>query len=473
MRKLIFLIPAFLMLSCSDSVTEEVLYNSASMDPIVKSMDKVVHFKDIQTLNRNDSLRTRSDEEIAMDIQCLTSKENNDTLLFVYQKPEGGWIIYSSDTRVPAIVAESEDGYFNDLMKIDGARLWIESMKEDMAAIREASDSELNFTTDEINNNQEFWYAISSPDDFVKTKINREMADTYAVLPEPVPIDPKGHYELNYTKTYTETFDSIPSMVEVQWHQWGNYNNGCPLQSNSNTKRAPVGCTALALGQIFYYFHYSIGVPIKAPSSADCEGDINNYQMSQGHPSSTIWDKMKNKSDSVAPLLANIGSLVGMIYGNEGSHPKKEENLINAVSEYGLSCKFDKYNNEILKEQLIQRKPVYVSANDSYKNTKSGHAFVIDSYRRSRKVTQNIYIWVWDQTPSTGSILPYHPDKIEYAYQTPVIDMVGINWGDGGSVNGGYHWQWYSLTGSWIWKTSQGDFNYNIQKNMIYDFKSK
>ena len=45
------------------------------------------------------------------DIICITNNEK-DTLFFVVNHPEGGWTMYASDMRVPAVVAESENGTF-------------------------------------------------------------------------------------------------------------------------------------------------------------------------------------------------------------------------------------------------------------------------------------------------------------------------------------------------------------------------
>lgn len=61
------------------------------------------------------------------------------------------------------------------------------------------------------------------------------------------------------------------------------------------------------------------------------------------------------------------------------------------------------------------------------------------------------------------------PEKTEYTYSTPTISMIAMNWG----------WerytgqQWFALTGDWLTETNDGTYNWNIKREMIYNFKVK
>lgn len=102
---------------------------------------------------------------------------------------------------------------------------------------------------------------------------------------------------------------------------------------------------------------------------------------------------------------------------------------------------------------------------------KAGHAFIADRYKRSRMVTRNYYVWVYDTYPPNTPI-PMVKDKIEYTYSSPKISMIGMNWG------WGYDYyspdEWFSLTGDWICHNPQMSmYNWNINRKMIYNFHIK
>jgi hypothetical protein len=98
---------------------------------------------------------------------------------------------------------------------------------------------------------------------------------------------------------------------------------------------------------------------------------------------------------------------------------------------------------------------------------KVGHAFIADRYKRSQTVTKNTYNWVYDTTPPYKP-LPMVPEKIEYTYSSPTINMIGMNWGWGYTNPD----EWFSLTGDWI-SADSDSLNWNIDRRMIYDFKVK
>ena len=175
MKKILFLsILATMLYSCSDSMQEY-----AAMDDLNNSTQSASdrsHFvskNDIAALLRAQSHSTRSASDCEDDVICFED-DKHDTLLYACNKADGGWIVYASDTRVPAIIAESPTGTFSEAMENEAAQMWMESIAEEMKVIKSLPDEKLNFSADEIEKNKDFWFAIGNPDKFVKNEVGNQ-----------------------------------------------------------------------------------------------------------------------------------------------------------------------------------------------------------------------------------------------------------------------------------------------------------
>lgn len=452
----------FACLSCSDDTMEKSQTCNSKEKIVTKNH---VSYSDVLILCQGQANVTRSTVKPSVDIECITN-EKDDTLLYVYKKQSGGWTIYASDMRVPAIIAHSDEGAFDDLMKIDGAKLWIQSIAEDIAAIKQVEDDKLNFSLEEIELNRTFWQSISCPNELFKEDIN--LSSTRSVGNSS--LIPKGHYELEFSESFIEAYDTIPRLTTTNWAQGHPYNSFCPYKSDYS-ERSPAGCAAIAGAQMLYFLHYKLGVPATAPSEAYCNGNNVSYSWAQTNYTSNIWDSMATNAAMAAPLIADVGRRVNMTYGDDGSSAYTS-NLVNSVfAPYGISCTYSVYNETNLRNSLQSGIPVILSAssmgNDSDPGT-TGHAFIADRYIRNRIKTVNQYGWVYESS-SNNDILPFVPRKIEYTYSSPVIGMIGINWGWGALYNIYTDNSWYTLTGDWINELAS-ERNWNINRHMIYNF---
>lgn len=447
-----------LLCACADDI-EDAGNGLLTADPVSADMSESnsVSINAIAILNQDTTVDSRSSDNTLSRIECIKSI-TDDTCLYVYKKKEGGWTIYSTDTRVPPVVAQSDSGSFENLMQIPAARLWIESMAEDLAAIRQLPDSKLNFTKKEIENNKNFWESISSPDKFVRKIIDIGDIDTTRLIP-------RGHYELHRTITTTEILEDIFDLTLTRWHQDDPYNRCCPLRTDNPQKRAPVGCVPLAAAQVLFYLHYHLGVPEKAPSTGECIGNINSFTSTQSDYNSEIWDIMKTDSTATAPFLANCGMRVGVQYGNTGTGAVTSRLVDSVFAPYGISCRYDTLVPSVLISNLRAKLPVILRATDS--TQESGHAFITDRYRRSRTVTINNYVWVYDN-PVPGGALPFVPDKNEYVYISPETEYIGMNWGWGKEAYKTN--EWFTLTGDWM-SSYAPIYNWKIGRCMICDFE--
>lgn len=456
---------AFAFSCCTNSIMDEEQLELAETNVEHACNDNKVYLSDIYALTNGQNVSTRSNAQITPVVECIVN-QSSDTVLFISKKQKGGWTIYSSDTRVPAIVACSDSGSFDNLMQVDGARAWIESIAEDMAIIKNLPDESLNFSKNEIACNKAFWKSISSPDDYVKENL---LPTTRAIDKDLILIT--GHYELRYSTSYSEVYDSIPRMTTTNWHQGYPFNIYCPLKTDNSNCHAPAGCVAIAGAQMLYFLHDYYGVPSTAPSEAYCYGDINSYTWDQTNYTTDIWSNMNSYGVYAAPLIANVGKRLGMDYGNDASGAYTSDLVNNVFAPYGISCIFANYDTNILKNSLLNGMPVLLDARSWYTSDsgtkKSGHAFIADRYKRTRIVTKNYYEWVYDSYP-TNTPIPMVPEKIEYTYSSPNISMIGFNWGWGS-----YYYvpnEWFSLTGDWI-SSRVTSYNWNINRHMIYNFQ--
>lgn len=461
------LLSAFL--SCTDNVIDDVQFEFDGTKSKGISEDYRVKYADILALHQCQNVGTRSSSQMSTPtIECITDK-SNDTILYLSKRQGGGWTMYSSDTRVPAIVAQSENGSYEQLMQIDGARLWIQSIAEDMAMIRKLPDEKLNFSQKEIANNKDFWKSVSSPDMFVKDNLlSKTRAVDKDVTKEPI----IGHYECVSSYTYSEVYDSISRLTTTDWSQGMPYNIYCPLKSD-NFWHAPAGCVAIAGAQMLYYLNHKFGVPATAPSEAYCNGNVDSYTWAQTNYTTSIWSSMTYNGSCAAPLIADVGRRLNMQYGDNASGAYTSDLVGNVFVPYGISCSYVEYNIGLLRNSLLDSIPVILCARSTYTTNdgtkKVGHAFIADRYKRFKTVTKNSYEWVYDSYPPLTR-LPYVPGKIEYTYSSPYIGMVGFNWGWGFSCN--VSTEWFSLTGDWISSQSgMSQYNWNIDRHMIYGFQ--
>ena len=462
-RNILWTIAAAILFSCTDSMQEyaamDDLNNSVQTEP---DRSHFVSKSDVAALLRAQSNSTRAASDCEDDIICFED-DKHDTLLYACNKANGGWVVYASDTRVPAIVAESSTGTFAEAMENEAAQLWLQATAEEIKVIKSLSDDKLNFSAEEIENNKAYWKSISSPDEYVKEKLAKEGFNETRGHP----LLPTGHYELVNSTSWTES-DSTSRLISTNWHQLSHYNKYCPLLQDNGTVHADAGCLAIAAAQMLYFLHNKFGVPATAPSMAYVMGSVDSgYTWDQFNYTSSIWNVM-NSDSNAAPLIANIGRRLHMNYGSDGSGAHDYHLVDSVFIPYGINATYSPYNTTTLSNNLLNGMPVLVSAFSLIGEGPDsiGHALIVDRYKCIRIVTRNYYVWVWDTTPP-GVPLPMYPDQVSDSTSV-VIYMIGMNWG------WGQIWQntsvWYTLTGDWINPTSP-QYNWKYSRYMIHGFE--
>ena len=198
------LLPTILV-GCTNSLDETITLDSIEQESGHSAFSQhFVTLDAVAALTEAQMGMTRNSSDIRNRITCYTDTAK-DTLLFICDNSEGGWTMYSSDTRVPPIVAQSGTGTFAEAMENENAAWWIKTIAEDMKAIRSAGDNELNFSKEEIESNANFWESVSAPDKFVKEQLGMNETRWKDL--------PTGHYEFVGSSYHTEIYDSIPRLT--------------------------------------------------------------------------------------------------------------------------------------------------------------------------------------------------------------------------------------------------------------------
>lgn len=439
---------------------ENYHHSNRSPSESIKIPDNKVSLSDVLGIIEKE--RTKSSENIVDTIFPLVG-ENSDTLLYVVNMEKGGWRIYSSDKRTPAIVAEGDSGYFSIEEGSPAVEFWLDEIKQNMAQIAQSTDEELTFSKDEIMFNKSLWTGESVSE----------------VSPKVAPSYPPGHWEEIITSSTVEVHDSIEHMVP-KWDQDDPYNKCCPYYSNMQD-RAATGCVAIAGSQVLLYLHDKLGVPSEMFSDCSCVGTVDAFSKEFSNPSTGVWSSMSYEyqypSDTTflpeAVLISYVGDRVNMHYCENilGSYSwAVPKNLKSDLFEYyGITCYHGDYDEGIVKSNLSKKLPVIVSASDQAIPVNGDiHCFVIDGYRRTRIKYNHYHYYVLDGTPEGQYAMP--KEYTTYSYSQPVIESIKINWGWRSQwkkprVNDG----WYALTEGWT-VTNGRTFDYNHHVKMIYGF---
>lgn len=455
-KNALLLATALLTVGCTDEISLQQMDENPTPSSI--SSSHFVTYDAIKTLTQGQGKSTRGVQETESIIDCYVDN-TSDTLLYICSKADSGWVMYSSDTRVPIILAESGSGDFSKSMENEEFAAWIATIAEDMKAVREASDEELNFSEEEIQQNESFWDAIL---DLKDTTFKKKI-----FYPKP------AECVESFYVTNIESTETIPHLTTTEWSQNDPYNKACPFRSNSKYVRSPAGCVPIAAAQILFFLHDTLGVPQTAPSEAYCTSSNNEtpYNWEQTNYTEDIWDKMRINGEYTAPLVADIGRRVGVKYGDLES-PAPFKDLVEKVfSPYGISCEYNDYKEQYISSSLLKNMPVLLAANDDNGN---GHVFIADAYKKANYVTKFIQVYEYPNVyDSNGKLIVKPNGWVEETICSRYSNVIsiGMNWGWGS-------WQqkddeWFTLTGDWIKTVGDNSMNYHNNREIIYNWDIK
>ena len=254
--------------------------------------------------------------------------------LYVFNKPDGGWMIVSADDVAAPVIGFSDSGAFDPVNIPDNLRGWLELCSEEILSASAAG------------------------------------AEPYV-----------------RTASRADSREQINPLVGTWWDQGSPYNNFCPLSSGRSTY---TGCVATAMAQIMKYHNWPDKAGDNASFSYSWNGetisaDFSNFEFDWANMSANYYygyTYTQAQTDAVAKLMQACGYSLRMRYGSDASAAYSEQ-VGNALVTYfrydaGIHNEFRSYYSSNEWENMI------------YENLKNvgpmvywggAHCFVCDGYR--------------------------------------------------------------------------------------------
>ena len=284
---------------------------------------------------------------------------------YVFNNPDGGWVIIASDDRITPVLGYSESGRFSLDDMPENVSWWMNGIAHVIDLVR-GSDAEAS----------------------EQAKMAWMVLDGRIAAPK------------NETKTKTT----------ANWSQDTPYNDLCPIVAGEK-KRAVTGCVATAMSIIMRYNswpekgngtvggYYTTTFRTRIPSySIDSHVyDWSNMPLTDGSNSMSRWtDEQKRQ---VSQLIFDCGLSVNMDYTYSEGSAASSDNVPGAIKNhfsysekatglYRSSYTLDRWFS-IIKNEIDQDRIVYYSG----VGDAGGHAFVCDGYDTDG---QKLHInWGW------------------------------------------------------------------------------
>lgn len=294
-----------------------------------------------------------------------------DTLAY-YVKYLNGWEIVPADIRLAPSMIQSEQG------ACDKGDEDIQGLLQYVLELRRHPDGEISNT----------WkFLLSNNSDINVTKGGMWSDEV---------IYTTGMWRAIDTCLITEEIE-IPHIVSTIWSQGYPWNEFRPIVEGTNV---PVGCGAVATGQIIHHYRKNNAMNLQIPASAQSGSGVSNFSTTLVVPS---WNTMAlNKYDDntldVALFLAYLGQEI--MHHNYNSATGGTVVNIDGVDRafYWGKLNYDSrnsYNYLSTRGSLENGSPVCMYSSltaDSQGNT---HVYIIDRYKENR--TYYSINCVWDE----------------------------------------------------------------------------
>ncbi len=278
--------------------------------------------------------------------EVFVVKDVQDTLLYVFNFTDTGFVVISADDRIRPVLGFSFESNYSNVNQPDAFSEWLEFYKKQIV-----SALHTNLQPDLADT--KLW------DIFFNNNVNALQLSKGAVIVGP--------------------------LVTAKWDQTKYYNERCPVDATGPGGHVLTGCVATAMGLVMNYYKF----PSQGVGSYSYR--LSSYGLLSANFGKTFynWNNMTDKlyasNPDVAMLLYHLGISVAMDYGPVSS------STLQTYAQYALITNFkypyarsinrtnDAYWIDSLKKYLDLKQPIMYGGFPLSTDT-SGHSFVCDGY---------------------------------------------------------------------------------------------
>lgn len=356
-------------------------------------------------------LRFPERDRIAVE-QVETELQGGEVASYRISLEDGGFVIVAADYGVKPVMAYSNTGSLTG--EDEGVDRLVDGY---VSTLNNAA-----VTDETAEQNEERWSNIGSPS-----------KDTKFYLRNSTPV--------------------VAPLIQTKWSQSGGYkpnftyNKFTPFVNDAQTERAPVGCAAVAFGQMLKYYDYpkrglssnsycNSGDSVSSCSEQNLvEADFSNRYDWAHMPASLSSLSAQEDVDAVATLLYHIGAALGVRYGAHGTNAQLENpSVFKAFRKHFRMVDVEQvsrssYTSEewtaLIQNELQHQRPVILSGYDS--RIGAGHAYILDGLDNDGNAHVN---WGWGGSANgyydISTLLISHPSAGKLSFTEDLIAFINF-----------------------------------------------
>lgn len=367
--------------------TSSIVYaQSVSID---KAIDVGTHFFVQETENSVTPLRVSAINK-AQRVTAKVLRYAERECMYAVSMPDSGWVLVSADERVAPILAVSYNGAFPAE----------EDMPPAMRDLFEDYANEIIYIQDSIDGEPHpEWAALENNTYGAQTFEAGTGSELY--IPGDALLNRPDRGEVKWGQSGCNGNGGCVSCTKV-------YNKFCPDWYTPSCGRTVVGCTAVAMAQIMWYWQWphTAFVPANVDSDGEPQGskELHLYDWSL-MPNRITASTPMEEVDMIAGFLRDCGHACKMEY-KENSSSAAIEDAKKAMINYFYYDGQITYHNKLrdtiewtvlLRNEINAGRPILYAG---YRDGGKGHSFVVDGYNKNNPYLFHVN-WGWGDTEST------------------------------------------------------------------------